>query len=60
MYENLLVEVEILKSALVNFSTGGNAENNEYKELRERLLRSKIVGNRLPQFLKTCRSLDEF
>lgn len=57
---NLLIEVETLKNLLVSRATGGTGDPNEYRRLRESLLKNQRVRDKLPRFVMTCRSLDEF
>jgi hypothetical protein len=56
----LLEKIEALQNMLVAFSTGGNAESEEYRALREELLREPTIRSSLPRFVVTCRDLSQF
>jgi uncharacterized protein YfkK (UPF0435 family) len=58
--EELLIKVESLKGMLVSKATGGDPSDAEYQELRKELINNSIVKDRLPRFVKSCRSLSEF
>lgn len=60
MYRELFNEVQTLKIMLISYSTGGTADNFEYKTIREGLLSNVHVKEYIPSFLSSCRSLDEF
>lgn len=60
MIEDLINDINILKNILVSHATGGTANPNEYKELRERLIYNSVIKDHLPRFLKTCRTPGEF
>lgn len=53
-------KVEVLKGLLRARATGGVADDGEYTQLRRELLEDAEVRARLPQFVQTCRSLDEW
>lgn len=54
--------VETLKEGLVSYSSGNSTDlnNDEYKRLRKILLSTEKLSNKLPEFIKQYRSLDEF
>lgn len=56
----LIAEIETLKNLLVSRAIGGKARDPEYQELRGKLVKHPLVKDKLPQFLTTCRNLDEF
>jgi hypothetical protein len=60
MSDELLGNVESLKNMCVSRATGGFSEDTEYKRLRRQLLQQPIVKAKLPRFVETCRTLDEF
>lgn len=60
MVEDLFIEVETLKNLLVSRATGGYGDPNEYRRLRDSLLKNQRTKGKLPRFVKTCRSLEEF
>ena len=53
-------KVDYLCELLTDFSTGGDAPDNEYKELRSELLQSKEISSLLPTWLKIHRNLGSF
>src|SRR6266566_8175979 len=55
----LLVKLETLKNLLVQRATGQNADAAEYISLRRALVDSSIKS-KLPSFVESCRTLDEF
>jgi hypothetical protein len=57
--EELFADVERLKLALSAFSTGGTADDSEFKALRSKVLNCQWA-KLAPPFLKTCRNLGEF
>jgi hypothetical protein len=60
MTGDLLTKVESLKNMLVSRATGGFVDDAEYKQLRRELLAVARIKDKLPRFVETCRSLDEF
>jgi uncharacterized protein YfkK (UPF0435 family) len=58
--EDLLTKVESLKSLLVSKATGHEPSDTEYQGLRMELINNPIVNNKLPRFVKSYRTLDEF
>lgn len=59
---NLFEIIEILKEGLVSYATGNPTDfnNDEYKRVRKILLSTDQLSNKLPEFIKQYRSLDEF
>lgn len=51
--------IERLKMGLTSRATGGGMDPQEYKRIR-RLLLASPLADRLPRFLKTCHSPEEF
>lgn len=58
--EQLLKDIESLQCMLIDRATGGGANGDKYKRLRRRILSSSRVGNELPKFVETCRSIRQF
>jgi hypothetical protein len=58
--EELLEEVEAFQKLLIDYSTGGDVEGEEYKRLRRDLLSNPKVKDELPEFIQNCRSLRQF
>jgi len=52
--------VEYLQNLLVSFSTGGGGDEQEYKYLRDLFLKDSVIGELLPDFVRTKRSFNEF
>lgn len=52
--------VEYLQNLMVNFSTGGGGDEQEYKYLRDLFLKDKTISALLPDFVRTRRTLNEF
>jgi len=59
-HDDLIIQVESLKNMLVSHATGGRSDEAEYRRLRHMLTQDPRTSPRVPQFVKTCRSLDEF
>lgn len=61
---NLFNIIERLKEGLIAYSTSSegpdNFNNEEYKQSRKILIGIDNISNKLPDFIKTYRSLDEF
>lgn len=57
---DLLVEVERIKSILISRATNEQYSEQEYRTLREKLLKAERIKNHLPRFITTCRNLSEF
>ena len=57
--EQLIARIEALKQMLEASVTGGGYGSN-YGQIRSELLREPLVKGKLPRFVTTCRSLDEF
>jgi len=53
-------EVESLQNLLVAHATGGAADNDEYIELRQRLMAQTHLEDLVPSFVRTCRDLSQF
>ena len=58
--EEILEEVEAFQELLIDYSTGGDVEGEEYKRLRRELLSYPKVNDELPEFIQNCRSLRQF
>lgn len=56
----LLEKVETFQNMLVSFSTGGQIDHSEYKQLRADLMNDPLVGKLLPRFVRTCRDTGQF
>ena len=59
-HTELLEKVETLQNMLLAHATGGMADNDEYKLLREKLLSEPSIKPVLPRFVTTCRDLPQF
>jgi len=58
--QQLLEEVESLKNILAAKATGERSDESQYPKLRQRLTTNVLVKDKLPQFVRTCRTLGEF
>ncbi len=59
-YDDLIEKVERLKNTLVAHATGSSGDDGEYVRLRTELMRDPSAKDKLPRFVKACRSLAEF
>jgi serine/threonine protein kinase len=57
---DILTSLEQFKIGLMQRATGGQYENQEYIRMRNLILSEQSLNHRVPQFLKSCRNLDEF
>lgn len=55
-----LDRVEALKNMLVSRATGGDGNDALYRETRRELLEDMVLAERMPRFLRTCRTVVEF
>lgn len=60
MNDDLVTKVESLKNMLVSHATGGRCDAAEYASLRLELLEVPRVSEKLPRFIRTCRTPSEF
>jgi hypothetical protein len=58
--ENDLDKVNYLSNLLTEHATGGSADDSEFMQLRNELLRNPTLGPMLPKWLKLHRSLGSF
>lgn len=58
--EELSEKVEIFLNLLISYSTGGQATDVEYRQLRSELLAEPTIRDQLPRFVRTCRDLSQF
>lgn len=58
--KTLLELAEELKVGLTSHATGGAMDAMRYVEIRKTLLAAPDLAERLPRFLKACRSTDDF
>ncbi|MHB0958296.1 MAG: abortive infection family protein [Pirellulaceae bacterium] len=58
--QQLLEDLESIKNILMARATGEGASDSEYHRLRCRLTTHVLVKDKLPRFVRTCRSLGEF
>lgn len=60
--DDVLARAEILENLLVACATsgGGRGDSGGYRRARDLLLAIPGVSERVPRFLRTCRTLDEF
>lgn len=56
----LLEKVETFQNMLVSFSTGGQIDHSEYKQIRAELLNEPLIQELLPRFVRTCRDIYQF
>jgi hypothetical protein len=52
--------VQYLQNSLVSRATGGGFDNNIYQFIRNNLIQKKQFEKYLPQWIRTCRDLDQF
>lgn len=57
---DLYISVESLRLLLTSHATGGEADNVEYRTLREKIVQNQKLRDHAPRFLMSCRSLDDF
>lgn len=60
LVQTILEEVVSLKNILVARATGEGGDEAEYHRLRHRLTTNTLVKDKLPRFVRTCRTLGEF
>ncbi len=60
MNDEMIKQIESLKSILVSHATGDIADDSEYSGLRATFIRSKHIAPLLPSFIHSCRNLSEF
>ncbi|MFY2253087.1 abortive infection family protein [Priestia megaterium] len=60
MFQEILQDIEVLKNVLTSRATGEYSDAEEYKQLRHKLINNTYIKGKLPRFVLTCRSLDEF
>jgi hypothetical protein len=60
MNDDLILKAESLKNMLLSHATGGGCDAGEYVKLRRELLSVARISEKLPRFVHTCRSPDEF
>lgn len=58
--EALIEKLEILKNGLISVATDGSFEDDEYKELREEIIKAPLLKEKIPMSLKVCRTPMEF
>ena len=58
--DDLVEMIEELKNGLMETASGGEMPNADYVRIRKVLLGNPQIADRLPEFLKTCRSTYEF
>lgn len=56
----VLEDVESLKNILAAKATGERTNETAYHRLRQRLTTNQLVQDKLPRFVRTCRTLGEF
>ncbi len=60
MTDAIISKVDSLKLLLVQRATGVSIDEKTFRDLRHELIKHPLVNQRLPQFVKNCRSIDEF
>lgn len=58
--DELLIVAESMKNMLMSHATDGAADAGEYRRAREMLLRDAATKGKLPRFVQTCRTLNDF
>ena len=58
--KELFIQAETLQNLLISRATGGQENNVEYTRLRQTVLANTAFDALIPQFIKTCRNLDQF
>lgn len=58
--QELIETIESLQNHLVSVATGGDGEDEEYRQLRQTLMELPRVRSLLPQFVRTCRDNFQF
>lgn len=58
--KEIIRKVEHLKNMLVARAEGNTAAGNLYPDIRSELMREHALWNRLPEFVHTCRTIQEF
>ncbi|MBB5696012.1 abortive infection family protein [Muricoccus pecuniae] len=58
--ESLIDKVTRLQNGLVARATGGNFDDDEYKQLRDELTRNPMTAGKLPAFVRPCRDTSQF
>ena len=56
----LLEKLETLQNLMIASVTGGERDNEKYRELRNELLQYPAVTQALPRFVRTCGDLSQF
>lgn len=51
----LFEELEIFQNLLISYATGGSVDEQEFRRLRDHLLRHPAIRDRLPRFVRTHR-----
>lgn len=58
--DELFEQIESIKNMMIARATGSDPSDAEYKKLRAELLGNPLIKSKLPRFMRTCRTLDEF
>lgn len=58
--EGLLDKIKAFQELLIDYSTGGDVEEEEYERLRDDILSNPKTKEKLPDFVQKCRSLRQF
>jgi len=58
--DDLILQMEQFKIGLVSRATGGNFDTTEYSRLRKLIMTNPNLEKVIPNFLKVCRTSDEF
>ncbi|HUX00591.1 MAG: abortive infection family protein [Phycisphaerae bacterium] len=58
--QQLLEKVEALRNMLSSHATGGGADESQFRSLRNELVKNPLIKDRLPRFVRTCRTLEDF
>jgi len=60
MTNSLLMQVEALQNLLVSCATYGNADSEEFAQLRRSVISNESLKPLLPKFIQTYRDVDQF
>lgn len=59
-YESESEKCQALQNTLVAYATGAGGDDAEYQALRQEFLANQNTKSLLPDFVRTCRTLDQF
>jgi len=56
----LLEKLESFQNMLISYATGGGADEEEFKRIRQELLQDPLLGDKLPRFVRTHKDFKQF